>query len=123
MTTEAALMRRIMVRATKLGWRLFRNNVGMAWMGRTELLDNGDVLVRNAKPVRFGIGGEGGSDLIGFRPYTVTEADVGRKVALFTAVEVKSDRGRLTAQQDCFLSFIKEYAGHSQVARDPADLV
>lgn len=130
MTTETSIMRRIMVAATKRNWRLFRNNVGMAWMGRSTVCRQplavtmlpGDVLIRNAKPVRFGIGGSGGSDLIGFAPQLITTADVGRQLPIFAAVEVKTKTGRVTPEQQAFLSFVSEYQGIARLARSVDDL-
>ena len=128
--SEASIMRRIMVAATRRGWRLFRNNVGLAWMGRSVIVRQpstiavmpGDVIIRQAKAVRFGIGGNGGSDLIGFVPTLITEADLGRQLPVFAAVEVKTRTGRTTVEQDAFLAFVKDYQGIARVARSDDDL-
>lgn len=127
---EASIMRRIMVAATRKGWRLFRNNVGLAWMGRSVIVRQpstvavmpGDVIIRQAKAVRFGIGGNGGSDLIGFVPRLITQEDVGGTLPVFTAVEVKTRTGRTTIEQDAFLAFVKDYQGIARVARSEDDL-
>ena len=83
------LMNAIRSIATEYGARLFRNNVG-------RLQD------RKGKYVNFGVCNPGGSDLIGWRPVTITQNMVGRKVAQFFAVEVKTGRDKLTQQQKAF---------------------
>ena len=56
--------------------RLFRNNTGLC-----TYLKNG----RKWK-VKYGIGGTGGSDLIGFTQLKITQEMVGKEMAIFTAV-------------------------------------
>lgn len=124
---ETALMHHVMLALTKIGARLLRNNRGDAWMGNAMpiRLDGmvhvqpGDVVIRNARRVSFGVGGNGGSDLIGFVPYTVKPSDVGRELAIFAAVEVKTDTGRVSAEQRSFLAAIETAGGIAVVARDP----
>lgn len=70
-------MRSIQLRASKLGARIFRNNIGFcACRGRK---------------IKYGVGGKGGADLIGW-------AHTGQ----FMAVEVK-DTSRTTKEQMQFL--------------------
>jgi len=76
---------RVRLHASSLGMKLFKNNSGV-------LLD------KTGRPVRFGLGNESkslnqkikSSDLIGFTPLVVTPEMLGKKVAIFTAIEVKS---------------------------------
>lgn len=106
--TETALVRRLMLAATNLGGRLFRNNVGRA---RTD----------DGRYVQYGLC-VGSSDLIGWTPHVVTAADIGRTVAIFTAVEAKTARGRATAAQLRFLAAVRAAGGIAIVARNVADL-
>lgn len=76
---ESALMRQIMVRASELGGRLLRNNNGAYKIGK--------------RFIRYGVGGPGGSDLIGW-------THDGR----FVAVEVKA--GSPTTKEQ--LQFLQE---------------
>jgi hypothetical protein len=94
-------MRLIQVRASELGWRLFRNQVG-----HYELKDGRRITSGLAK---------GSADLIGWR-------ETGYGVAQFVSVEVKSERGKLTEQQEAWLRAVKEAGGHAIVARSPDDL-
>lgn len=84
--------------ATGAGGRLFRNNTGVCRH------DDGSF-------VRYGVGGNGGSDLIGFTRMTVTPEMVGRTVAVFTAVEVKSPGEKPTKDQGKFLSMVNDKGG------------
>lgn len=128
--TEANLMRNIQVLVSQLGCRLFRNNVGTGWVGQvqrsstpiTVKMNPGDVLVRNARPLHAGLA-EGSSDLIGWTPIMITEKMVGTKVAVFTAIEVKTEIGRVSQEQDSFLNVIEEMGGIALVARNENEAV
>jgi len=67
--------------------------------------------------VNYGIPGPGGSDLIGLHSLTITPDMVGKRVAVFTAIEVKSDTGKATADQIAFLDFVTAMGGIAGVAR------
>ena len=96
--------------------RLFRNNSGM-------LLD------ASGKPVRYGVGQPGGSDLLGWRSVTITPDMVGQQIAVFTAAEVKApgwkprnaaDRERW-AHQTNFIDRVVAAGGIAGVVRSPDD--
>lgn len=108
MSAESTIQARLRLFAQRLGVFLFRNNVGQY---RTE---NGAV-------IRYGVCNPGGSDLIGWTEHMVTPLDVGRKVAVFTAIETKNERGRVTAAQINFLSQVKRAGGIAGVCRNDDD--
>lgn len=83
---ETTLMRKIQMEATRLGARLFRNNVGLFYS-------------RSGVPTRCGLC-PGSADLIGWT------AD-GR----FLAVEIKTKSGRLSADQKRFLAAVNQNGG------------
>ena len=92
--------------------RLWRNNTGT-------LYD------RQGRPVQFGLC-KGSSDLIGLRSITIGPEHVGTTMAVFAAVEVKSPKGRLTAEQQAFIELVQGMGGLAGVARsvqDAADLL
>ena len=95
--TESPFMRRVLNSAHTAGMWLFRNNVGLFY-------------TRDQRPVRCGLA-TGSSDLIGWTEYTITDADVGRVVAIFTAVETKSARGTLTQDQRNFINAVRRSGG------------
>jgi hypothetical protein len=105
--SEQQTQQTIMRRLSSGPVRLWRNNTGT-------LLD------RNGRPVQFGLC-KGSSDLIGLRSVTVTPEMVGQRLAVFAAVEVKSPRGRLTAEQEAFLAMVVEMGGLAGVARSVED--
>ena len=80
--------------------RLFRMTVGF------------DELARQ----RYGVPGM--SDLIGWRRLVIVPADVGTELAVFTAIELKSDRGKATAAQLAFLNVVHKAGGFAGVARN-----
>jgi hypothetical protein len=106
---EVNLMRRIMLAASRAGATIWRNNAGVA------RYPDGSV-------VRYGVANPGGSDLIGLRTIEVTPDMVGRKVAVFIAIEVKTPSGRLTDDQRRFLDFVRAAGGIGIVARSEDDL-
>ena len=85
--------------------RLWRNNSGSLPDPRT------------GRYVQFGVGNPGGSDLIGYRRVTVTPEMVGQEIAVFAAVEVKTPRGRIKAEQQQFVDHIRSAGGIAGIAR------
>lgn len=96
--SESSVLAQVRLEAAQAGWHLWRNNVGV-------LVD------RTGRPVRYGLANDGkalnqrlkSADLIGWKPYVVTAADVGRTLAVFVSREVKdpdgyTDKDRLAAQ-------------------------
>ena len=67
--------------------------------------------------MQFGVGSPGGSDLIGYRKVTVTEEMVGQEIAQFAAVEVKTPKGRVKAEQQQFINHVLSAGGVAGVAR------
>lgn len=100
------LLEPLMLAATKLGGRLWRNNNGVAFHA------NGSV-------VRYGIANPGGSDLIGYMPCVIA----GQEIALFTAVEAKFGRTPTTQAQIDFLGLVDRAGGVAIEGRDVADVV
>lgn len=86
--------------------RLWRNNVGALRDQRGQL-------------VRYGLC-PGSSDLIGYRTITITPEMVGRRLAVFAAVEVK-DGGKPTEQQQRFIELVQQAGGLAGVARSVPD--
>lgn len=74
------------------------------------------------QPIRAGWGENGASDLIGFMPVTITPEMVGKTVAVFVAVEVKTEAGIVSDEQSAFLEIVKKKGGISGVLRDISGL-
>jgi VRR-NUC domain len=99
---ESDLQKEIMLAAPSVDCRLLRNNVG-AFQDKT------------GRWVRFGLGGGGGSDLIGWT--------IWRGMPVFTAVEVKRKPKKPTPEQAAFLNAVRESGGIAVVAYSVDDFL
>lgn len=90
--------------------RLFRNNIG-------SLKD------ATGRWVKFGVANPGGSDLIGWTTVEITPEMVGRKVAVFTAIETKGERTRTTAEQVYFVQAVRAAGGFAGIAKTVEEAV
>ena len=88
--------------------RLFRNETGMLPDPRT------------GKWVQFGLC-KGSSDLIGFKEIVIDESHLGKKLAVFISLEVKTKRGKLSDMQHNWLQVVKNAGGITGVARNVAE--
>jgi len=95
--------------------RLFRNNTGMAWQGKILDHSNGILVLKDPRPIHFGLGRVGSSDLIGWHTVTITPEMIGRPVAVFLAIEGK-DKTTLTQEQKNFIVQVQYAGGISGVA-------
>jgi len=120
MSGETDFMRRCMKRATTLGARLFRMNVGLAWIGDAIRNKDGSITIRHPRPFRAGVPGM--SDLVGWVPVTITPDMVGTTVAVFASVETKAARGRATDEQKNYLAAVSAAGGRAGIARKDDDL-
>lgn len=108
---EKDVQNNLILHASQIGLTLFCNNVGMYKDQR------GNV-------IRYGLC-NGSSDLIGWTPVTVTPDMVGKKIAVFTAVEVKLNKNgkyKATDLQKAFISAVKSAGGFAGVADCNKDL-
>ena len=120
---EREITNALLLRLSKTGARLFRNNTGMAWAGEKLQGPTGAarlVTLKNARPLHAGLC-KGSSDLIGWTPVEITESMVGKKLAVFTALEVKSPRGRTSEEQERFINEVTRAGGIGRVVRKPED--
>jgi hypothetical protein len=106
---ETDLQQRIrLALGTEPQMRLFRNQVG-------SLPDP-----RSGRLVTFGLA-RGSADLIGWRTITVTPEMVGRRIAVFTSLEIKTPTGRLAPLQRNWLHAVEHAGGIAGVARSVTD--
>lgn len=114
-TNETGLVKDILVKASSNGDRLFRNNVGSAWTGKTQRLADGRLLITNPRPVTFGLC-TGSSDLIGWTNVEITQDMVGKTLPIFSACEVKFKNGKPTKEQKNFIKYIRSINGIATIA-------
>lgn len=73
-------------------------------------------MIENPRPLQAGLC-EGSSDLIGWTTVEVTPAMVGKKIAIFTALEIKTESGRASKEQINFITRVREAGGIAGIAR------
>jgi hypothetical protein len=97
--TEAEIQSAIRIALGRLpDLRLFRNNVGVA-----------DV---RGQKIRFGLL-KGSSDLIGFIRLNID----GKAFARFVSLEIKTETGRTTPEQDLWIALVRKFGGFACVVR------
>ena len=110
MKPETAYMQRVQRELSDINVTLFRNNVGSVQVT--------DCRCPVKRVIRYGVCNPGGSDLIGWRPVIVAPEMVGKPAAIFTAVETKFGRGKLTDGQRNFLEHVRLAGGIAVESRD-----
>lgn len=120
MTPEGEFSNRLLLALPK-HVRLFRNNVGLGWVGKVIKRLSGVLVIKDPRPLHAGLC-EGSSDHIGWTETAITPEMVGQKVAIFTAVETKTKRGRVSPEQSNFIDRVKEAGGIAFIARDLSDM-
>ena len=127
---EMNRLKNIQIRASELAMRLFRVNVGTGWTGdkiskihtpRMVRVRKGDVVISRARPLSTGVP-KGYHDLTGWHSVEITPEMVGRKIAVFTSIEVKTDKGKLTDEQANFMGQVDKSGGITGIGRCSEDV-
>ena len=99
---------------------LFRANVGRAWTGSDFVrLPNGDMLIKNPRPFDTGLP-PGFADTFGLAMRVITERDVGTKLGVYIAGEIKAG-SRVTDKQAAYLRAVNNNGGCADVWRSVDD--
>lgn len=117
--SESALYGEIMGAFSRGHVRLFRTNSGMAWQGTVVERTPTRLVLAHPRPVHMGAPGI--SDLTGWSPVIVHEKDVGSLMAIYTAIECKTAKGRTTEEQRAFIDLVLRCGGRAGVARSKED--
>ncbi len=96
--------------------RLFNNPVGEGWAGKTVRHEGANVLIANARRIRYGLS-VGSPDAVGWRTVIITPEMVGKPVAVFLGIEVKTPTGTSSLEQLAFARVLRAAGGLSGVAR------
>jgi hypothetical protein len=107
---ETDVWKRAQLDSSPLGYRLFRNQ---RYKGQT---------IKGAW-VDTGVGGNGGSDLIGYKIVTITPDMVGKNVAIFAALEAKKGKNGASEDQIKFINAAKNNGGIAGVFRNLDDII
>lgn len=103
MSSEGTVQRKVWLGLGAIS-RLFRLNTGRAWLSNlgpkgVQKMSDGSVLIRSARSIAIGFAAptgdpvEGASDLNGWTTVEVTPEMVGKRVAVYTAIETKATTG------------------------------
>lgn len=120
---ESNILKTVQLALSKLiNVTTFRNNTAQAWVGVPIARTATSITLRDYRPLHAGLT-KGSSDLIGWTVVEVTPEMVGTKVAIFTAVEVKTEKGKPTSEQLIFVDAVKKAGGFAGIARSEADAI
>lgn len=129
--SELVLQNKMRVKLSDIGITNFRNNVGTGWVGKMVRITPanmmkvkplpGDVLIRSARPLKSGLC-KGSGDIIGIKSTVITLDMVGKTLGVFTSVEVKLPRGKVSPDQASFKEHISLCGGIAIIARSLDDL-
>lgn len=71
--------------------------------------------------MRYGVGGNGGADTVGWVTVTITPEMVGHRIAIFTAIEAKMPGKYATTEQRRFIDAVTAAGGIAGIARSESD--
>ena len=117
---ESNIQALVLMKASQLGCRMFRINVGQGWTGNNIIKKGKDVLIKDARPFRVGVP-KGFHDTAGFTPVVITPDMVGKTVAVFTSAEIKTSTGRASKEQLNFQAQVLAHGGISGIVRSPEE--
>lgn len=112
------MMKRAQCAMVDQGAVLWRNNVGLFLQGKQTTIKEsgmhkvlaGDVILSRPRRVKCGLD-NGSSDLIGLTPVVVTQAMVGRTLAVFTSTEAKDDGKEPEPDQWDWIKMVNDNGG------------
>lgn len=119
MAGDTARLNKILLACSRGAVRLFRNSVGVGWVGTSwrcpkdgmsVTLSAGDVVVRKARPLHAGLL-KGSGDLIGWVEREIGPEHVGQKWAVFASIEDKGPRDKSSPDQVNWRERVREAGG------------
>ena len=99
---------------------IFRINCGTGWTGEAHHLRDGSLVLKKPRPFSTGVP-KGYADLSGFRVIEITPDMVGTKIAQFVAIEVKTTKGAIRAEQSKFIDVVNNNGGCGGICRSAED--
>ena len=110
MKDENKIQNEIQLQCNSSKCKLWRNNVGVCFQAPKHLRH------QSTQTVRYGLC-NGSSDLVGYTVTEITPEMVGQHVAVFTAIEVKTLRGKASDLQHKFVDQVIKDGGRAGLAR------
>lgn len=117
-TIQSLVMRAI---GSQPDMRIFRNQVGLGWVGQLVSHEGGTVVLAHPRRVSMGLT-TGSADLIGWYDYVIQPEDVGRQAAVFLSVEIKRPGERPKPHQLNWAEQVTKHGGIHLLATDPKDI-
>jgi hypothetical protein len=114
--SEKSVLNKLQLLATSIGNRLFRNSNGMGYTGDVRKLKSGDILIKNPRPIKYGLC-VGSGDLIGWTQIKIEPHHVGRTFLVFTNYEVKTNNTKPSTEQQAFHDAIIKLGGISIIEK------
>jgi len=109
---ETPLAKKCLLKIGRLpGIRIFRNNVGMAYQGKTKFFKKPlRVLITKFRRIKFGLL-VGSGDYIGWKTVIITPDMIGTKMAQFLSVEIKTEFGVRSDEQIKWCENVRKQGG------------
>ena len=120
---ESELLKIAMLKYSKRGFRLFRNNVGLFTpyhQVKSALAAGNLSMLRDARPIHCGLF-VGSGDLIGWRPVTITPDMVGSTIAQIASIETKTLTGSVRPEQENWMKQVNDSGGYAVICRPDDD--
>jgi hypothetical protein len=97
----------------------FRNDNGMAYVGGKKEESGSDIIIVNPHRIKYGLF-PGSGDRIGWQTVRITDADVGRIIAQFLSIEIKTRTDRLSQAQINWADAVIRDGGRVEIWKDTA---
>jgi len=107
---EVDIVHLCMIQASKSGAVLMKNVRGMF------------LTLCGTRKIRAGLAMNGSSDLIGWKSVVITPDMVGKKIAIYTAIEIKTAKGNARPEQKVFIDNVLKAGGIAGIARNENDV-
>lgn len=120
--SESSIQRRVQMALASQGSLVWRNESSGCYMGKVIHKAGDQVTLSGARFLPAGLC-KGSSDLICCTPTVITQDMVGKTIGVFTAVEVKTPKGRPTKEQERFLLAVNRAGGIAFIARSADEAV
>ena len=93
----------------------WNNETGSAYISNNVYKSGNDIILRNARVIKYGLLGNGGPDLIGITLTKITPDMIGHTIPIFSSIEMKQGKDRLRPAQKNWHRILTGYGCYSKV--------